>query len=413
MDQSSTLKIGAWTFDPDRRRLTNGSAERRISPKAAAVLSVLADAEGGVCTRDMLLDQVWPTVTVGEEVLTHAISELRRALGDQRGEAQHIETIPKHGYRLACAVQRDQLDDQPMTLALPGMARGLPASISLNSYTTYLSAHDTFERGGLTSMTDAMTLLRVSMGESPDFAPATALLATILAHVVGFYGGGRDHLNEALATSQMALELDPRCTEALCARGLALFCTGSLDEARQACLAALAVDSASFDAHYYLGRICIMTGEFETAVLLLDRAARLGGDDYHCHHLAASALRGLGRHEEAAMRQKRAGIALGLSSHLSDNSVRGMVTATACHMAQGEVLRARELAEALAQRPEAARRIVACTYARTGMFGEALDVLQDCTDQGSASLGWVAGYPEFSGLRAEPRFQRLERMSMN
>jgi len=409
MDQSSTLKIGAWTFDPDRRRLTNGSAERRISPKAAAVLSALADADGGVCTRDMLLDQVWPTVTVGEEVLTHAISELRRALGDQRGAAQHIETIPKHGYRLACLVQHDQ----ETTLALPGLAKALPASISLNGYTTYLAAYDTFERGGLTSLTETMTLLRASMDESPGFAPATALLATTLAHVVGFYGGGRDQLNEALAVSQMALELDPRCAEALCARGLALFCAGSLDQAKQACLAALAVDSASFDAHYYLGRICIMSGEFETAALLLDRAARLGGDDYHCHHLAASALRGLGRHEEAAIRQKRAGIALGLSSHFGDNSVRGIVTAAACHMAQGEVLRARELAEGLAQRPEAARRIVALTYARTGMFGEALDMLQDCTDQGSASLGWVSGYPEFVGLRAEPRFRRLERVPVN
>ena len=274
MDQSSTLKIGAWTFDPNRRRLTNAAAERRISPKAAAVLSVLANADGGVCSRDMLLDQVWPTVTVGEEVLTHAISELRRALGDQRGEVRHIETIPKRGYRLACPVRRDRAD-QPMTLALPGMPGGLPASISLNSYTTYLSAHDTFERGGLTAMTDTMTLLRAAMVESPDFAPATALLATTLAHIVGFYGGGRDHLDEALAASQMALELDPRCTEALCARGLALFCTGSLDQARQACLTALAVDSASFDAHYYLGRICIMSGEFQTAALLLDRAARL------------------------------------------------------------------------------------------------------------------------------------------
>jgi len=43
------------------------------------VLATLVDADGGVVERDALLETVWPDVVVGEEVLTHAIDELRPA----------------------------------------------------------------------------------------------------------------------------------------------------------------------------------------------------------------------------------------------------------------------------------------------------------------------------------------------
>ena len=55
-------------------------------------------------TRDELLDAVWGETIVGEEALTRAISELRRALGDDPREPRYVETIRKGGYRLAAAV---------------------------------------------------------------------------------------------------------------------------------------------------------------------------------------------------------------------------------------------------------------------------------------------------------------------
>ncbi len=51
-------------------------------------------------SRRQLLDAVWPDVTVGEEVLTHAIAELRKALGDSKRQPRYIETVHKSGYRL-------------------------------------------------------------------------------------------------------------------------------------------------------------------------------------------------------------------------------------------------------------------------------------------------------------------------
>jgi DNA-binding winged helix-turn-helix (wHTH) protein len=76
------LIIGEWLFDPQTRRARRGEQEGRLSPKAADVLSALAETPGQVWSRDALIERVWPGVIVGEEVLTHAIAEIRKILGD-------------------------------------------------------------------------------------------------------------------------------------------------------------------------------------------------------------------------------------------------------------------------------------------------------------------------------------------
>jgi DNA-binding winged helix-turn-helix (wHTH) protein/Flp pilus assembly protein TadD len=73
---------------------------RHVPPKAMDVLVCLAAAAPEAITRRDLLDKVWGERCVSDEVLTHAITELRHALGDNPGSPEYIETIPKRGYRL-------------------------------------------------------------------------------------------------------------------------------------------------------------------------------------------------------------------------------------------------------------------------------------------------------------------------
>src|SRR5688500_4686747 len=99
------IVIGKWGFDPATRRLVAGVAERRLSPQAGNVLAALAESPRRIWSREALLDRVWPDVIVGEEVLTHAIAELRAGLGDDFRAPAYIETVYKAGYRLKCAVR--------------------------------------------------------------------------------------------------------------------------------------------------------------------------------------------------------------------------------------------------------------------------------------------------------------------
>ncbi len=96
--------LGSWLVDPAARQLRAGSATRRVSPKAMKVLSLLAETSGRVVSRDEILKRVWPDVVVGEEVLTHAIAELRRQLDDSSRAPRFIETLHKSGYRLLADV---------------------------------------------------------------------------------------------------------------------------------------------------------------------------------------------------------------------------------------------------------------------------------------------------------------------
>ena len=100
--------LGIWRVDPLGRRLTHTQDEARpsvrLSNKANGVLLTLVEAGGAVVTRGNLMDSVWPDVVVGEEVLTHAIAELRRALGDTPRSPSYIETVHKAGYRLLAPV---------------------------------------------------------------------------------------------------------------------------------------------------------------------------------------------------------------------------------------------------------------------------------------------------------------------
>ena len=78
---------------------------RRITPKAMGVLLALVEQAGRVVSRDALLAQVWPDTLPTDDVITQAITQLRKAFGEERGNPRYIETIAKNGYRLLAPVE--------------------------------------------------------------------------------------------------------------------------------------------------------------------------------------------------------------------------------------------------------------------------------------------------------------------
>ena len=80
-----------------------------VEPKVLEVLDVLIEAKGDVITRKDLIDRVWGVGFGGDERLSRAISLLRKALGDTRGDHKHIETISKRGYRLIAPIENIEI----------------------------------------------------------------------------------------------------------------------------------------------------------------------------------------------------------------------------------------------------------------------------------------------------------------
>src|SRR5512139_3273800 len=70
-----------------------------LEPKAFDVLRHLLENRDRLVTKDELLDVVWSGTFVTPNVLTRAVAQLRKALGDDAFEARYIQTVARRGYR--------------------------------------------------------------------------------------------------------------------------------------------------------------------------------------------------------------------------------------------------------------------------------------------------------------------------
>lgn len=98
------FRLGEWVVKPIEGLLEGAQGPRHLQPKTMDVLVCLAAQPGQVVTRDEIIERVWGGAAVSDEPLTRCIHEIRRALGDARGEPGTIKTIPKRGYQLLADV---------------------------------------------------------------------------------------------------------------------------------------------------------------------------------------------------------------------------------------------------------------------------------------------------------------------
>ena len=98
------FRVGRWLVVPSLNSISNKSTTIRLEPKVMEVLVCLAQHAGETLPKETLFKTVWPDTFVTDDVLTHSISELRRAFEDDAREPRIIQTIPKRGYRLVAPV---------------------------------------------------------------------------------------------------------------------------------------------------------------------------------------------------------------------------------------------------------------------------------------------------------------------
>jgi DNA-binding winged helix-turn-helix (wHTH) protein/TolB-like protein len=102
------FRLGEWLICPLLNTVQNGAKTVRLEHKFMQVLVCLAGQPGEVVSKDELIRTVWVDTFVTDDVLTRAVSELRRILKDDAKQPHIIETVSKNGYRLIAPVQRIQ-----------------------------------------------------------------------------------------------------------------------------------------------------------------------------------------------------------------------------------------------------------------------------------------------------------------
>jgi Tol biopolymer transport system component len=81
-------------------------------PKAFDVLAILLQHHDRVVTKDELMSSLWPDASVTEDSISHCISILRKAFGDDTKHPTVIATISRRGYRFIAPLD-EILADEP------------------------------------------------------------------------------------------------------------------------------------------------------------------------------------------------------------------------------------------------------------------------------------------------------------
>jgi len=107
LDQASIgeFRLGDWLVQPSLNRISRGDTRITLELKVMQVLVCLAEHGGDLVTRQQLTDTVWATEFISDNTVTHAITELRNALGDDAKSPTFVETIHRRGYRLVAPVE--------------------------------------------------------------------------------------------------------------------------------------------------------------------------------------------------------------------------------------------------------------------------------------------------------------------
>lgn len=104
-------RIGDCYLDSDSGQI---SLDKTLPPSNSSqlehtplnLLLCLVKYQGRDVTKDTMLNEVWTNKVVTEDVLTVAMSQIRRALGDSARTPKYVKTIPGIGYRLIATVQK-------------------------------------------------------------------------------------------------------------------------------------------------------------------------------------------------------------------------------------------------------------------------------------------------------------------
>ena len=110
------IRLGDAVYHVSTDRIVTSSGDDiLLRSQSAQVLKYLIGALGTLATREELIAQVWPDVSVTDDSLTQCILDIRRAIGD--ADRVILKTVPKRGFILTGTVLSGSFEREPVQSA--------------------------------------------------------------------------------------------------------------------------------------------------------------------------------------------------------------------------------------------------------------------------------------------------------
>lgn len=316
------------------------------------------------------------------------------------------------------------------------------------------AAYDSYLRGKVLVASEnqadadnAIKILEQAVAESPEYAPAWAVLARAY-NVKSFYfvsGEERKRMNvEAEVAIERALGIDPNLGEAHLARGLILWTPAKRfqhEQAAQAYKRALSLDPTLHEVHHQIALIYLHVGLFDKAHAEVDRALQINPGNILARFRYGVIALYQGRHEDAyevfkttplqsnpsihafqtatvlfklgRVKEAAEMIDLFLREYPKDEggvgtSVRAMIFAKEGHAAEAQrsIARAEEIGRDFGHFHHTAYNI-ASAYAMLGKPDDAIRYLDMAADDGFPCYPLFANDDSFKSMRGDSRFVAL------
>ena len=111
-NESKKISFAEFTFNTEGNMLFLREKVVPLEPVAARVLRYFLENNDRIISKNELLDAVWKEVFTTEDVLKRAVSQIRRALGDDANNPRFLETFHRRGYRFAVPQNLNQNDEK-------------------------------------------------------------------------------------------------------------------------------------------------------------------------------------------------------------------------------------------------------------------------------------------------------------
>lgn len=240
------FNLGNLFIDPPLRSASPaGSPPVTLEPRVMRVLVALAQADGGVVSRESLIDRCWDGVVVGDDAIHRVIARIRRLAESDGRSTFRVQTVTKVGYRLqsldrigivpdASVGHHPATGDKPdrtrrnilvgaasAALAVAGGGIWFVATRPRISPTDPLVA-ELYHRGQMAQRTGLPDQTRVAIAQfreavraDPQFADGWGALALALRHSLNWGGVDVDQtVLEIRSAASRALSMDPNNADA-------------------------------------------------------------------------------------------------------------------------------------------------------------------------------------------------------
>lgn len=329
------FRLNEWLVQPQLNSISTNSKTLRLEPKVMGVLICLAGQAGEVVSKESLIQEVWAGRFVTDEVLTTAVFELRKALGDEARNPRFIQTIPKKGYRLIAPVSFEisasGKDDEKISALVrlrrwwKPLAAGVvfslliavvvlktgsatlkekphaPQQVNAEAYSEYLKGRNLWNDRTEEGLKRAIAHIERAIELDASFAPAYATLADFYHLMVSHnYLRPEESYPKAKEAALKALELDDRLAEAHAALAICLLVYDwNWADAETHFKLSVALDANCAQARNLYGQYLWAAGRLDEALAEAKRARELDPASISANMTAGDIFFRLHRYDEA------------------------------------------------------------------------------------------------------------------